>query len=376
MKNIIKIFVFFVIGGLVGGAGTLGVICLFGDKSFAEIGEKLLSTHWESILWESLKAFVFLIIAIYLQIILHECGHLLCGLFSGYKFVSFRILNLTFVREKGKLCVKRFDIAGTGGQCLLSPPDLPVDKTPVALYNLGGVLMNLFVSLLALGLWSALGWQFGLYLGIFGILFALLNGIPLKMGGIGNDGYNQLLLRRNPSSKRALLMQLRINARIQAGEVPLDLPEEWFSKEEPDYQDALQIGHYLMNISRLQESHQWESAYNALKNALKHQKEIIGIFVKEILCELLYTTLVLGKNEEARRLYTDDLKAYIDQFKKYSSTKQRLLFAIALYRDHDPEKARAIYEEVSHKQKSYLMQGEVKMDLKLMEDSLNDKMSN
>ena len=85
---------------------------------------------------------------------------------------------------------------------------------------------------------------------------------------------------------------------------------------------------------------------------------------------------MLGKNEEARRLYTDDLKAYIDQFKKYSSTKQRLLFAIALYRDHDPEKARAIYEEVSHKQKSYLMQGEVKMDLKLMEDSLNDKMSN
>ena len=88
MKNIIKLFGFFVIGGLVGGLGTLAIICLFGDKSFAEVGEKLLSTHWGTILWESLKAFVFLVIAIYLQIILHECGHLLCGLFSGYKFVT------------------------------------------------------------------------------------------------------------------------------------------------------------------------------------------------------------------------------------------------------------------------------------------------
>ena len=376
MKNIIKLFGFFVIGGLVGGLGTLAIICLFGDKSFAEIGEKLLSTHWGTILLEILKAFVFLVIAIYLQIILHECGHLLCGLFSGYKFVSFRIFNFTFIQEKGKLRVKPFDIAGTGGQCLLSPPDLPVDKTPVTLYNLGGVLMNLLVSLLALVLWVTLSWTFCLYLSIFGFLFALLNGIPLKIGGIGNDGYNQLLLRRNPSSKRALLMQLRINARIQAGEVPLDLPEEWFSKEEPDYKDSLQIGYYLMAISRLQDARQWEAAYNLLRNALKHQREIIGIFVKEMICELLYTTLILGKTEEVRRLYTDDLKTYIDQFKKYSSTKQRLLFAIALYLENNPDKARAIYEEVSLRQKNYLMQGEVKMDLRLMEESLNDKTSN
>lgn len=376
MKNIIKLFGFFVIGGLVGGLGTLAIICLFGDKSFAEIGEKLLSPHWGTILLEILKAFVFLVIAIYLQIILHECGHLLCGLFSGYKFVSFRIFNFTFIQEKGKLRVKPFDIAGTGGQCLLSPPDLPVDKTPVTLYNLGGVLMNLLVSLLALVLWVTLSWTFCLYLSIFGFLFALLNGIPLKIGGIGNDGYNQLLLRRNPSSKRALLMQLRINARIQAGEVPLDLPEEWFSKEEPDYKDSLQIGYYLMAISRLQDARQWEAAYNLLRNALKHQREIIGIFVKEMICELLYTTLILGKTEEARRLYTDDLKTYIDQFKKYSSTKQRLLFAIALYLENNPDKARAIYEEVSLRQKNYLMQGEVRMDLALMEESLNDKTSN
>ena len=364
------------IGGLVGGLGTLGIMCLFGDKSFAEIGEKLLSTHWGTILLEILKAFVFLVIAIYLQIILHECGHLLCGLFSGYKFVSFRIFNFTFIQEKGKLRVKQFDIAGTGGQCLLSPPDLPVDKTPVALYNLGGVLMNLFVSLLALGLWMTFSWTFCLYLCIFGFLFALLNGIPLKMEGIGSDGYNQLLLHRNPSSKQALLMQLRINARIQAGEVPLDLPEEWFSHEEPDYKDSLQIGYYLMTISRLQDARQWEAAYHLLNNALKHQREIIVIFVKEISCELLYTSLLLGKTEEARRLYTDDLKTYIDQFKKYSSTKQRLLFAIALYLENNPDKARAIYEEVSLRQKNYLMQGEVKMDLRLMEESLNDKTSN
>lgn len=86
--------------------------------------------------------------ALYLQIILHEGGHLVCGLLSGYRFVSFRIGSWMLQKENGKLCLHRYTLAGTGGQCLLAPPEMTNGKMPYQLYNLGGVLMNLFTAVL------------------------------------------------------------------------------------------------------------------------------------------------------------------------------------------------------------------------------------
>ena len=49
------------------------------------------------------------------------------------------------------------------------------------------------------------------------------------------------------------------------------------------------------------------------------------------------------------------------------SSKQRFLCAWALYKEQDREKALAIYENVVQKQTQDLLQGEVKMDIAMME---------
>ena len=83
-------------------------------------------------------------VIVYVLIITHEAGHLVCGLLSGYKFVSFRIGSLIFVKQEDKILRKKFSIPGTGGQCLLDPPDKDEDGGyPAVLYNLGGGLSNL-----------------------------------------------------------------------------------------------------------------------------------------------------------------------------------------------------------------------------------------
>lgn len=84
--------------------------------------------------------------AVWLQTILHEAGHLVFGLASGYRFVSFRIGSLMWQKDGGKLRFCRFQLAGTGGQCLMAPPDLTNGKMPCKLYNLGGALMNLIAA--------------------------------------------------------------------------------------------------------------------------------------------------------------------------------------------------------------------------------------
>mgnify|MGYP001113349667 FL=1 len=182
---------------------------------------------------------------------IHEAGHLVCGLLSGYKFVSFRIFDFTILRSEGRLRVKRFAVAGTGGQCLLSPPDKALQQIPTALYNMGGVLANVLALLAAIPFFycdsSAYVTEF---LGIFvltDVIMILVNGVPMCINGIGNDAWNMRLLRRNMLSKRGLLIQLRSNALIQSGIRPKDMPDEWFEISGAiDYRNAFEAAIPLM----------------------------------------------------------------------------------------------------------------------------------
>ena len=58
---------------------------------------------------------VFLYLAWFLHIVIHESGHLIGGLLSGYTFSSFRIGSFMLLKGNGKLVSKRLKIAGTGG---------------------------------------------------------------------------------------------------------------------------------------------------------------------------------------------------------------------------------------------------------------------
>ena len=89
--------------------------------------------------------------AIFVQLIIHEAGHLVFGWLSGYQFSSFRIFSFMWVKEDGKLRLRRLSIAGTGGQCLMSPPNMADGRIPLVLYNLGGSIMNIIAGLLFLG---------------------------------------------------------------------------------------------------------------------------------------------------------------------------------------------------------------------------------
>ena len=56
--------------------------------------------------------FSVLFIAIGLQIVIHEAGHLLFGLVSGYRFVSFRIGSWMVYKREGKLHFGKYSLAG------------------------------------------------------------------------------------------------------------------------------------------------------------------------------------------------------------------------------------------------------------------------
>lgn len=375
MKQALKLVGMFLVGILLGVMVSGAGIALFTDMTLAAFFGKLFRLHIAEVIGFPLLFICFFLITLFLQVTLHEAGHLICGLASGYRFVSFRIFNFTWIRKDGKWVLKRFSVAGTGGQCLLAPPDRPEEEIPVCGYNMGGVMMNILTALVALGflLWMEdLPFMLSVFL-VFGVIIGLFlgvtNGVPMKLGGIGNDAYTLRLLRHNPATKHALILQLRINALIQEGMRPKDMPEEWFKQDVAtiDYKDILQATIGLMNVSRLLDREEWEDAYRLLEDVKSHSSELIGILQQETDAELLFTALVTGRMERAGELATDKLLRYIHLYSRVSSSKQRQLFALALYQEHDREKAETIYRSVVNLREKYLMQGEVNMDIALME---------
>ena len=82
--------------------------------------------------------FAAAVLAAVVQIIVHEAGHLAGGLATGYTFCSFRVGSWMLQKEQGRLKLRRLSLAGTGGQCLLAPPELKEGRMPCVWYNLGG----------------------------------------------------------------------------------------------------------------------------------------------------------------------------------------------------------------------------------------------
>ena len=378
MKNILKLLGGFLIGGLFGFVISAIIVTLVKDITLAEFLQKFTE---KAALTEGLKTgllgIVSFLLAIPIQVILHEGGHWVCGLLSGYRFVSFRIFKWTFIRLDGKIRVKRFDVAGTGGQCLLVPPERPTEQIPVVWYNLGGVLANVIVSVLAFLLMSVVDkslfiHEFLFFLGLVGVFFALMNGIPMNVGGVSNDANNLLMMLKNPKCKRALEIQLRANALLQQGVTPKDMPKEWFEETgEPEYKNPLLLTIHNLKACYLLDRQEWEAAHQAFEEMYLHKDEIMGLLVKEIACELVFTSLVTNRMERARELYTDELKKYIEQFRKVMSSKERILCSVALLMDGNRLLAESIYDKVCQQRNEYLMQGEVTSDIALMQAILS-----
>lgn len=371
MKTILKYIIGLIVGIAVGLTigGVISVV--FTDTTLTEYISRLRSGIGLEAIAAAGVGIAAFIVSLLILIPAHEAGHLVCGLLSGYKFVSFRIFNYTFIHAGGKIRIKKFAVAGTGGQCLLTPPELPDSQIPTALYNAGGVLANLILLLAVIPLfWLDLNPFEREALVIFclcDVLLILINGVPMKLAGMGNDAYNILLLRKSPLSKHAFVVQLRSNALIQDGVRPKDMPGEWTVwLTDIDYHNPLEVSIPLMHASRAIDEMDFERAFVEFDTLYGHKDDMIQLYVNEIACELAFCAMAVGRPDKAKELLDVKLRKYIDAYSKVMSSKRRLQCAMALWLDHDPDEALRIYESLRNSKDSYLLQGEVESDLAIM----------
>ena len=280
------------------------------------------------------EAMIIMYIASFVQTIIHESGHLIFGLITGYKFVSFRIGHFMFIKEKGRLKIKLYNVVGTAGQCLMMPPQWN-EKIPYRLYNLGGCIMNAATALFALAAYFAAGAEgfFALcmaMLAVMGLSMALTNGIPMRVGGISNDGMNAALLGKKENTMRAFWLQLYVNGLIAKGERYRNMPREWFRLPEgEELSDPICCAMGVMLYNFCFDMHEFDEAEQTI-NYMLNAPGLLDVEKNELLCELLFLRVLRGApKEEIDSLLTPKLDKYIKATANYVS-RRRLAYAYQL----------------------------------------------
>lgn len=355
IKKIIPYIVIFTLLGVVGSA--IGI-------TIAAIEFEKVSKNYQ--LFLLIMMFLSLGISCFIQLIIHEAGHLIFGLLSGYKFLSFRIANIMLIKIDNKIKIKKYSLFGTAGQCLLEPPELKNNKMPVILYNLGGVLLNIISSIIAIMLIcifnNILILKYMLIpFAIIGIYYALQNGIPLSLE-IPNDGMNTLRLKRNSKLHKPLWIQLKVITEQTKGKRIKEMPNEWFYM--PDDEDitneiTLVIG--ILYCNKLLEEHKFKETKENIKHLLKFKNNILEIHQAQLKMDQLYCELIENNIEKAKKILTTKQKNYMNALKDIPSTI-RTEYAIAKVIENDEKKCNEILEHFNKVKKTYPYQTEIEAE--------------
>ena len=288
-------------------------------------------------------------VMLYLQIVVHEAGHLVFGLLTGYRFSLFRIGSLTFLRDpvSGKIRVKRMQLAGTGGQCLLVPPQ-PVDgKIPFALYHLGGSLMNLIASAVFFALYQicrpiptlSLIMLVGV---IVGIAYAMMNGIPMRLGAIDNDGYNLYAQTKSQAAMEAMRIQLLIAEASARGVRLRDMPGEWFViPDGASLENSMVAVISVFACNRLMDEGKYDEAEEAIRSLCAAKTGMVGVHRSLLICDRLTCLLLRGDTAAAEQCLTKQLLSFMKAMKN-NPTILRCQYAVARFLKQDDGEAQAV----------------------------------
>lgn len=306
-------------------------------------------------------------LVMYLQIVLHEGGHLLFGLLSGYGFSSFRVGSLMLQKTEAGLRFRRLSLAGTGGQCLMTPPELKDGTMPFVLYNLGGVLMNLFSALvcflLSLRCPGTLACLFLQMAAVIGLAFALANGLPLPLAAVDNDGSNIISMCKSPAAVRAFWVQLKANELASRGVRLKDMPEEWFTlPDERELQNGITASVAVLREGRLADMLRIDEADEAARALLEGNSRLQGVYRSLLSCDRI--TFALLRGEDPAAMLTKELRQFMKSMKSFPSVL-RCEYALAL-QEGDTEKAAKLRGDFEKMARRYPNPADIESERELM----------
>jgi hypothetical protein len=239
---------------------------------------------------------------------MHEAGHLLFGLLTGFRFHSFRLLSYVWVNEGGILVRKKSKSIAIG-QCLMSPPHQE-DNFKFVLYNLGGGLLNLFCFFITFVLCIFLrGNDIAeiILSGFFvaNLVLGVMSLVPMCFR-LPNDGYNALKASRSPDAKHGMYLMLRVNDEITSGKRYREYDEYAFGVSDTAKLSNCFVAYVIMcEAARFYDLGRYADSMRTLKRI---PLDKIPRYYRNLICiEYIYDALVRNLDvERAKELYAQE----------------------------------------------------------------------
>jgi len=311
--------------------------------------------------------FLFLIFSVgsyYLNVFMHEIGHLILGLFCGFSFVSLRFGKVTIIKSNGRYSVKKYKISGTAGQCLMCPPPNKVSTFGILAYNYGGALFNLVIGILSFALLFVTSNYYFILPLIFSLFFFFISGMPVKFLNIQPDGYLALELIKSEDLRTKWENILIINRNLTNGFRLNEMSKELFD-------DSLEIEKindiYCMTLLASASRHMDDMLFDKAERLYDYLLSVSTstIYENEVLCEALFINIL--KDKDCANVDTLFEKAYpYIEMNSWHPAKQRILFAYYFLHKKDDSKAQDCLLKFQNVLHSYPLLGEVRSERELV----------
>lgn len=296
---------------------------------------------WGSVFFISTLLITASSLFFYSHILIHEGGHLLAGLLSGYTFLLFRMGRFGLIKENQRFKLITYRMSGTLGQCLMYPPDTVIK--PFRLYLSGGVLGNLLASTAGLSAYVLFPTRYFILFSLIGLVAAVTNGIPIGY----NDGKILSKLTKSETAQEQFFQQLRWNGDFIRYEKTYSevVTEDKIMNINQPVTEHFNIYTKLVEINSLLEQVKLEEAYRELGDLFSQRSYIITPYRVEILREYLFCLLLLneGSSSLVNQIVNDPV------FKEHLKIRQadvyRLKSVLAYYRENDRQEARRYLDE-------------------------------
>lgn len=295
----------------------------------------------------------------FFAMLLHETGHLVCGLASGFRFSYLQVWPFRLSRLDGrfKLSLTR---ASDVGLCGMFPPEAPCS---LWLYYLGGVLANGLGCLLGLagflctppqGFWHWVLLSFSLQ----NLALALINGLPLRFLSVDVDGLRVQCLLRSPFARQAQRDIYRVGALFYTTRLR-DMPEELFYLPQgAELQNRVSLYPGLNLVLRTLDQHRFAEA--ASLAGWLEAKAALSVYERFSLRDLqIYCALLAGA--DIRPYETPGQQKLLRRYLRSSPSVVRTQYARALLWNQNPVEANALlgqFERLAKNLSPMELQGE------------------
>lgn len=259
----------------------------------------------------------------------------------------------------------------------MTPPDMKDGKIPLVLYNLGGAIMNIISGLIFLGLYFAFGEitllsKLMMMLSLIGFLIAAMNGIPMRMGTVDNDGYNAFALTRNPEAVRSFWVQMKVTEQIAKGVRLKDMPDEWFALPDDNaMKNSIVSVMGVFACNRLMDEQNFEEADALMAHMLEIDSGMVGLHRNLMICDRMYVELITDNRFEILNgMLTKEQAKFMKSMKNFP-TVIRTEYTYALLCEVDFAKAERIKAQFEKCAQTYPYENDIQSERELMEFAEN-----